>query len=53
MSIEIDEATDRFKALWLYCMLDCGKGSLPYGPCRDCIDTYAISGPPDGRWNGG
>jgi hypothetical protein len=40
-----------FSAIWLYCMIDHGKGSLPSGPCPECVKAYAVSGPPDGKWN--
>ena len=40
-----------FSAIWLYCMIDHGKGSLPSGPCPECVEAYAVSGPPDGKWN--
>jgi hypothetical protein len=40
-----------FSDIWLYCMIDHGKGSLPGGPCPECVKAYAVSGPPDGKWN--
>ena len=46
-----DEIHSRFKAVWAYCMIDHGVGTLPSGPCMECISKYAITGPPDGRWN--
>lgn len=46
-----DPWTDRFKDIWMFCMLDCGKGSLPNGPCSECVLSYAKTGPPDGTWN--
>lgn len=41
----------RFRDIWLYCMLDHQVGTMPSGPCFACVRQYAVSGPPDGRWN--
>lgn len=42
---------ERFKGIWLYCMLDHEVGTLPSGPCLDCVKRYTTVRPPDGRWN--
>lgn len=42
-----DETWNRFSDIWIYCMtLHPGQGTLPGGPCLDCVTRYAISGPP-------
>jgi hypothetical protein len=45
------DSSQAFAEIWMYCMLDHGKGSMPYGPCEECVMRYAKSGPPPGRWN--
>ena len=45
------EAAARFQGIWLYCIVDHGVGSLPSGPCEECIATYSRMGAPDGQWN--
>lgn len=41
----------RFQDIWLYCMLDHKVGTMPSGPCLNCVTKFALTGPPDGAWN--
>lgn len=47
----MSDVDTRFKDIWLFCMIDCGQGTLPGGPCQKCVLAYAQTGPPDGQWN--
>ena len=48
-----DAIHQRFRDVWMFCMIDHGVGTMPSGPCTDCVRQYAIDGPPDGEWNKG
>jgi hypothetical protein len=42
-----DELDHRFRDIWLYCLtVHPGQGTLPGGPCEDCVARYAVTGPP-------
>lgn len=52
VEIHTDAGTEeRFRDIWMYCIFDHEKGTLPFGPCTECVIAYAKTGPPDGKWN--
>ncbi len=41
-----DDVEQRFKDIWLWCMLEHEVGTLVSGPCLECVAKYAKTGPP-------